>query len=311
MKVLLAVDGSEYSRASVALMKRLSMPKDCEVIVVTVLGTGASFGGDGFGVLDTEIAALESYREDALVESRRMLSAIADELGEAGWTVRTRTEHGHTADRIVATANELGVDHIVVGSHGMTGFDRFLLGSVSRAVVTHAPCSVLVVRKPADTQDAGTRELISRRADSGHPLRILAAFDGSPSARAAIELLRTLPLRADSELTVVTVLTVATTLYGKDILQRLSTSWQEHSRAAQLELESVLARLKQATPNVFTKLIDDGTDASPDILRLATDLEVDIVVLGSTGTSAIERFLLGSVTARVLDHAPCSVWVVR
>ena len=112
-------------------------------------------------------------------------------------------------------------------------------------------------------------------------------------------------------MTVVTVLTVATTLYGQDIRERVSATWQEHSRTARQHLESAVSVLRDGHANVTAKLIDDGTDASADILNLANEMKADIIVLGSTGTSAIERFLLGSVTARVVDHAKCSVWVVR
>jgi nucleotide-binding universal stress UspA family protein len=106
MKVLLAVDGSEYSRACVALMKRLPMPKDTEVNLFTVIESGALFGREGLQVPENEAGALAA----------------------------------------VETAEELGVDHIVVGSHGLTGFHRFLLGSVTARVVDHAPCSVWIVR---------------------------------------------------------------------------------------------------------------------------------------------------------------------
>lgn len=231
--------------------------------------------------------------------------------GDSGWIARTRIAHGHIAKQIVETAEELGVDHIVVGSHGLTGFHRFLLGSVSRAVVTHAPCSVLVVRKAAEAKAATSRKTISREAAARAPLRVLVAFDASASAKAAIELLRSMSFRRDTELTVLTVLTVATTLYGQDIRQRVSATWQEHSRTARQELESAVAALKEAHANVTAKLIDDGTDASGDIVDLANELKADVILLGSTGTTAIERFLLGSVTARVVDHAPCSVWIVR
>jgi universal stress protein A len=51
---------------------------------------------------------------------------------------------------VCKVAADLGVDVIVVGSHGKTGFGRLLLGSVSEHVVRHAPCPVLVVREPPE-----------------------------------------------------------------------------------------------------------------------------------------------------------------
>jgi nucleotide-binding universal stress UspA family protein len=59
-------------------------------------------------------------------------------------------EAGDPADVICRTAERLGSDVIVVGSHGRTGLGRLFLGSVSEHVVRHAPCPVLVVRHPRD-----------------------------------------------------------------------------------------------------------------------------------------------------------------
>jgi nucleotide-binding universal stress UspA family protein len=54
---------------------------------------------------------------------------------------------GHAAETIMETAKNWGADLVALGSHGRRGFSRFLLGSVSYAVASHAPCSVEIVRK--------------------------------------------------------------------------------------------------------------------------------------------------------------------
>jgi nucleotide-binding universal stress UspA family protein len=58
--------------------------------------------------------------------------------------------YGDARSCIVDEAKEWGADLIVVGSHGYTGLKRLLLGSVAQSVVTHAPCSVEVVRGKQD-----------------------------------------------------------------------------------------------------------------------------------------------------------------
>lgn len=175
----------------------------------------------------------------------------------------------------------------------------------------HARCSVLIVRESPDGPTVTSEAQPGRRAKDAEPLRILAAFDGSSSATAVIELLGSLPLGNHAALTVLTVLTVTTTLYGKDVLERLSKTWQEYKKVVWRELEAAVATLADSRMTVTPMLIDDGADASRDILGLARELHADIIVLGSTGMSAIQRRLLGSVSARVVDHAHCSVWVVR
>lgn len=75
----------------------------------------------------------------------RMLEQAARALGD-GLTVRTVTEQGDPADRILDVAEREGCDLIVVGNKGMTGAQRFLLGNVPNRVSHHAPCNVLIVK---------------------------------------------------------------------------------------------------------------------------------------------------------------------
>jgi nucleotide-binding universal stress UspA family protein len=73
--------------------------------------------------------------------------AEAAELGRrSGVEVATYARQGDAADAILDVAEERGADLIVVGNKGMTGANRFLLGSVPNKVSHHAPCSVLIIR---------------------------------------------------------------------------------------------------------------------------------------------------------------------
>jgi len=74
------------------------------------------------------------------------LAAAAERVGSAGVDSRTYAREGDPADAILDVAEELGSDLIVVGNKGMTGAERFLLGSVPNKVSHHAPCSVMIVR---------------------------------------------------------------------------------------------------------------------------------------------------------------------
>jgi nucleotide-binding universal stress UspA family protein len=67
-------------------------------------------------------------------------------FAEAGLLYRARHELGHPVDRIISAAHDENADLIVVGSRGVGGFERLLLGSVSEGVLRHAHCPVLAVR---------------------------------------------------------------------------------------------------------------------------------------------------------------------
>jgi nucleotide-binding universal stress UspA family protein len=135
------------------------------------------------------------------------------------------------------------------------------------------------------------------------------AFDGSQSAQEAVENVASLPLSDDTAITIVTALPLIT-CFRTDIIQTGSPEWRRRKNAALAALESIARVLSRATPHVAT-ILREGSDEAAEILKVADELGTDLIVLGHKGKSAIARFLLGSVSNRVVHHAKCSVWMVR
>lgn len=305
MKILFATDGSDTARDALDFLLAFPFPEDSSVLVVTVVDT------DSFDVRAAERLSGEDSRSlaeaRAAVEedARDLLAREAARLRDAGWAGSTRVLWGHPSEEIVRTATEVGSELIVVGSHGLTGIRRYILGSVSTRLAHYAPCSVLIVREPvAETGNAPTGD-----ATAPQRLRVLLAYDDSPSAKRAAGFCADLPLGEGVELTLLTVLPLVT-LYRQDVRQRMSRLWQEKKRIAEEALERVAREVGWATPHVATEL-RESPDVSGAIMEAAETLGSDLIVLGHKGRHHIERFLLGSVTDRVTGHAPCSVLVVR
>ena len=145
MKVLLAIDDSKFSQAATqAVIDRFSS-KDAEVRVLHVLTPFKPLTGEmGAQIVDT--SALEQAE---LTQAKALVDGTAQRLRAARLNVTTAAEEGHPKRKIIDHAAEWHADLIVLGSHGRRGIDRFLLGSVSEAVARHAPCSVEIVRVPA------------------------------------------------------------------------------------------------------------------------------------------------------------------
>lgn len=173
-------------------------------------------------------------------------------------------------------------DLIVVGSHGHDALDRFLLGSVSTQEALHAPCSVLIAKEPP------------------RPVhRLVLAVDGSPASGKA----------------------------SRFVLQDLLPQWQ--LRATEIVLVHVMPvlkypKVKEAGKRLFERyadrLIAAGfavTEAprlgrpADEIIAVARQQQADLIVMGARGLGAIGRFILGSVSLKVLQHSTCSVLVVR
>jgi nucleotide-binding universal stress UspA family protein len=80
---------------------------------------------------------------------------IRDTVATSGLPVETSIREGDAGREIVEEATAWGADLVLVGSHGRTGLQRVLMGSVAQHVVSHAPCSVEVVRGSEADAEAG------------------------------------------------------------------------------------------------------------------------------------------------------------
>jgi nucleotide-binding universal stress UspA family protein len=84
--------------------------------------------------------------DQAVSDAERMVAAAADQVRELAPTVQTHVVQGEPAHALIDLADKVSADLLVVGSRGMTGAARFLLGSVPNRCAHHAGCSVLIVR---------------------------------------------------------------------------------------------------------------------------------------------------------------------
>lgn len=296
MKILLATDGSVHARTASELLKRLPLPSHVELTVMTVFSQEKQLYPDEMLITNETQDMLHQWREAELKAAQQRLSDEVEAFAYLGWAITTRVDEGHVAQQILQAADELDVGLIAIGARGLSAIKRFLLGSVSEKVMRHAPCSVLIARS-ADEET------------SADAMRILVAYDASPAAQAAIDMLEAWPLSSEQQVHLITVLALIT-YYRMDILQQLSAEWQEEKRDAQAGLERAANRLRRATPHV-TSGLQEGSDPSQLIIDAATEINASLLMLGHAGKSGIERFVLGSVANRVVHHAPCSVLLVR
>lgn len=286
MKILVAVDGSKHGRWAVEWVAKMPFASAAQVTALHVVDTvsiRAPFmvqpvvvGNDQF--IREEIKRLEQRAKKVVEETK----ALASSLNLKG--VVTRIPGPVAATLLKRAPKRDGL--VVMGSRGLDGLDRFMLGSVSTRVTLHAPCSVFVVK------------------EQPRPLRrILLATDGSKSSEKALYFLST-KLRADScdsdggsplEVTIVHVM--------------LSLKYPELKDAGGKLVRRCGAKLHKAG-YVVDEVCRLGNPAD-EILKVASQKNVDLIVTGAKGLGAIARFLLGSVSTRIVQHSSCSVLVVR
>ena len=142
MKVLLAVDGSEYSAAATREVAARQWPPDTVVRVLSAVEPLPPLGSD----IRYDAGTYQEAQNEAKSRAEEIVRRSAEELRAAGLMVETRVRQADPRVIIVDEAKEWPADLIVMGSHGYTGLKKLLLGSVAQSVVNQATCSVQVVR---------------------------------------------------------------------------------------------------------------------------------------------------------------------
>ncbi|HME31536.1 MAG TPA: universal stress protein [Terriglobales bacterium] len=142
MKILVGIDDSQFSEEVVRAVITQFRTENTEVRVLHVLQPIAPAPPQMASGYAPEL-------EDQKKPAHELVERIATQLRSTGFKVNTAVEVGDVRETIIDSAAEWRADLIVVGSHGRSGFQRFLLGSVAEFVARHAKCSVELVRKPA------------------------------------------------------------------------------------------------------------------------------------------------------------------
>jgi nucleotide-binding universal stress UspA family protein len=307
VRILIAVDGSRDSQAAVQFLKRFRLPVRTEILILHVNENWrilADLSSSGRSPqIQERLAAL---RQKTTEKARALVSEVQTEFSRRGRRVRTLLAEGLAAPEILGALDRYGVDLTVMGTRGLTGAKRFLLGSTSEQILTHGRCSVLVVR--------GQPRRVDPVRERG--MQALLASDGSPHASAAVDLLAKLGLPRSAVVTLLSVvethdyLTSRLMVTGRSDLRRLAEEVALARKQAGAEMLQKARRvLKRRNPTTNT-LVVEGHPAEA-ILETAERIRADLIVMGSRGVTAMKRLLLGSVSLKVVRHAPCSLLVVK
>src|SRR5688500_15879888 len=212
-------------------------------------------------------------------------SIAVERLKQVGIPAEVVVTRGDARHLIPFFARKWSSDLIFVRAHVRKDLFHWMLGSVARAVVADAPCTVQIVRDVAE--------------DRAHTLhtgrRVLLATDGSETSAAAARALAGRPWPEGSEFRVVSV----------EEPWAIKSSRMDPQKAV-TSAEQVLASTGlKAMGAVFSG------KAKEVIVEEARKWDADLIVVGSHGRRGFKRFLLGSVSDAVAMNAHCSVVVVR
>ena len=144
MKILLAVDGSSGSDAAINEVCDRVWPGDTEVRVISVTQIPAPLGGEPIAS-DLYITMLQEERKRVAYAAKAASEQVRRRA--PGLRVDHVVAEGNAKAEILAEADRWGADLVILGSHGRSAIQRFLLGSVAQSVALHAHCSVEIARR--------------------------------------------------------------------------------------------------------------------------------------------------------------------
>ncbi len=153
MKMLVCTDGSEHSQKALEKASLFASGPAVEEVAVLNVYDGrmdlhaSAWGSRNFAVTEDDLKRLREMYNEQIEERKRMLDDAVLYLAEKNIKARAILKEGHSSHTIVNTAEEEGFDTIVIGSRGLGGLKKLLLGSVSNTVVQEANnCTVIIVK---------------------------------------------------------------------------------------------------------------------------------------------------------------------
>jgi nucleotide-binding universal stress UspA family protein len=293
MKIMFAYDGSSSAEVAIDDLRRAGLPREALVMVVSVIEqwmpVPKSYGGVDIQFAESSPAPAEKA-EILLNQARSLIHSSFP-----NWKVVTEAEIGSPARVVLQKADEWKPNLIVVGSSGHSALGRWLLGSVSQKVLTEANCSVRVARP------------IPGRA--GKPLRIAIGVDGSPGAALAVNEVLSRSWPAGTEVKLITADFAVPHVTSSHLVGPITKWIQEERERIGKEVEAAAGALASKGVDVY-RFIKEGDPKS----ILGDEVErwgADCLFVGAKKLHAIDRFLLGSVSAAMATRINCSVEVVR
>jgi len=278
-KILVGFDGSESSENALLQAFRFANDEKCWITVTTVV---PEYKGE------LDLTGVSDIRKLLLRPGEELLSKATALAKREGALIKTVLEEGEIFERIVDLAEAENCGIIVMGRRGMSTLERALVGSVTARVIGHSQRDVLVVPESAKI---GWK-------------KILLATDGSKHSLNATEKAIDFAKSYGGTLTAISVVDVPDELYAE-----APTVVDELVRKAKGYAENVKNMARAAGVEVNTQVREGESHEA--VTRLAKDEGADLIVMGSHGRTGVKRLLMGSVTEKVIGHAPCPVLVVK
>ena len=295
-RILIPLDGSKTAEKVLPYARRLATVSHGVVDLLGVVEM-TEIAGD---IASNEAPYAEALIREAVRNSTEYLENLAKTFGTC--RVRNRVEQGRPEDIIIAAAAADRGTLIAMATHGRSGVSRWLLGSVTEKVLRGTVNPLLVVRAPRDAKTDGEAALTS----------VIVPLDGSDIAEAVLSRVAALAKALELHVILLRVYALPLATYGEedyyvpDYLELKNQIKDE----AEGYLDSTASLLRaQGVADVSTVVIEGS--AADAIISLARKTPDNLVAMSPYGRSGLQRWVLGSVTEKVVRHCEDPVLIVR
>ena len=295
-RMLIPLDGSKTAEKVLPHARRLASVAPVTVELLGVVEI-TDIAGD---IASNEAPYAEALIREAERNSTEYLETLAKTFRNG--KVRCNVEQGRPEDIIIAAAAADKGTLIAMATHGRSGVTRWLLGSVTEKVLRGTVNPLLVVRAPGDSKTDGEAVLSS----------VIVPLDGSEIAETVLSPVAALAKALDLQVILVRVYGLPLAAYGGDdyyVPDYLELKDQIKDEADDY-LKSTGSLLRQQGVAEVSTVIIEGS-AADAIISLARKTPNNLVALSPYGRSGLQRWVLGSVTEKVVRHCDDPVLIVR
>lgn len=290
-RMLVPLDGSETAEKVLPYARTLSKSLNTSVELLGVIEIGRYVSAERTVYLDTLIDA-------AIRRNQEYLNRVAKTF--PGASVKCTVEGGAPGEIIITKAADKGT-LITMATHGRSGLKRWLLGSVAEKVLRGTTNSVLLVRANEE----------AKTGDEVTPNRVIVPLDGSELAEAVLPTVAELAKAINLKVILLRSYSVKQVIYSyEDYIPDLNELEAESKRDAISYLDGITSLLREKGVVDVSPLASEG-EAAETIIELASGAPNSLIAMCSHGRSGVNRWVLGSITEKVVRHSDNPVLVVR
>ena len=288
--ILVPLDGSEFAEQALPAAEALCIAYESRLTLLTVKQKESFLKSIHFSLtFKGRRLSINGERETYLQKIENSLKAKGVEVDH---TIRT----GEVAESINGLVKEIGVDMVVISSHGRSGVSRLLLGSVANQVLQQATCPIMVVH-PIE----GVTPAVPKFK------KLLVTLDGSEFAERVLPYVKASVIFESVVLLISVPQVPEAEMYGAVVneIQEL----REHAETEAKEyLEGVSTNLQKAGVN--TTVIVTGSRPAQTIVSVAQKEKVDVIMMATHGRGGMDSLVVGSVAERIVQNTCCPVFLV-